>query len=790
MKKKVYLIIAILLFIWFPVREGIKLNPRDFKSHEKEGISTNGPSNTPFIVGVMYGLNHLDPHFSYNYVSGSAIAQVCEGLFRYNLSHPSHEIIPHLASEDGTWSGDGLEFTILLQQGITFHDGYKFNASVIKWNFDRLAYLMNISGTLPNTVYYGMPSTLGYLYEWPDGTPIINRTEVLSEYVVRFVLNKPYGSFKALLCFSGSYMLSPFSTPAADYINPDTDDLIGTGPFVYDGHVPDINATFHAYENYWSGEANIDQMIFKVIANNDARHIALLSGDIHFLEEVDPAYINTFKADNNLTVLDSGKTQARTNYLGMNNKQINKTWREAISYAINYSSTIENLMGGQAIRLKSPVPEGVLYANGSFNVPVFDRVLARSYMNQMGYGIGFTTDGQWINVAQGSSPFATFNYTYNVGNLFREGMFSILEDNLAYIGVRVEDAGMQWEDFKDRLYNRRVLSAGWDALQLYAMIWQPYFNDPSIYVNNFYSNTSTVNRAQVNDPYLQNLMEQGLKENDPAIRKTIYDEIQRYLVEDLRPHAWLLASDVITAHHNNLTGFQQNSFNILDFYSCIWNPYKITINSPADINFVKGALGNNITWTLSAVDLLNPTYNITVNGILNRTDSWQSGVPIIVTLDHLSPGTYTYQISAKNENEMVQDTVIVIVDAHVLTITHPEDITFTEGSTGNAITWIITTNLELDPTYDLYINDTFSYSDSWESGVSIFIDLDALTKGSYEYRIEASNGVEMIKDTVIVNVNAKAEEDGFTILLITIGIASGAGLAVIITNLVMRKRRR
>ncbi|MFX0139495.1 MAG: ABC transporter substrate-binding protein [Candidatus Hodarchaeota archaeon] len=785
MKKKVYFVIAILLFILFP-----EINSRELKSFEKEVNLNDGPYIGPFIVGVKYGLTDMDPHYVWDAECWDAITQVCEGLFRHNLSHPSLEIIPHLASADGTWSGGGLEFTLLLQQGVTFHDGYKFDASAVKWNFDRLGYLMNISGTLPNTVYYGTPTILGMMYEWPDGTYIINRTEVLGEYTVKFILNKPYGPFKALLCFPGSYMLSPISTPAADYINPNTGDLVGTGPFVYDDHVQGVSATFHAYENYWRGEANINQMIFKVIQDDDARHNALLIDDIHFIEHVNSPYIATFKADSTLTVLESGKTSNIINYLGMNNKQINITWRNAISYAINYSSIIENLKDGRATRLKSPVPEGVIYANGTFDVPVFDLITARSYMNQMGYGIGFITDAEWIAVAQGSNPFATFNYTYNNGNLFREGMFSILEDNLAYIGVRVEDAGMSWEDFKDRLYNRRYTSAGWDSLQLYTIGWQPDFNDPSNFVNPLFSNTSIFNSAQVNDPYLQNLMEQGLAETNSVTREAIYDEIQRYLVEDLRPHAWLLVSDVITAHHIKLTGFQQNGFSILDFYSCIWNPYKITINSPADINFIKGALGNNITWTLSAINLSDPTYNITVNGLLNLTDSWQSGVPIVVSLDHLSPGTYTYQISAKNDDEIVQDTVVVVVDALVLTINHPEDITFTEGSTGNTITWIITTNLEVDPTYDLYVNTLLYNSYSWHSGIPLVFILDNLTAGSYEYRIEVSNGVEMIEDTVIVKVNAKAEEDDFTLLLITVGAASGVGVAVIITILVMRKRRK
>ena len=751
----------------------------------------NGFPVVPFIVGDMYILEDLDPHWAWDGAAHDAINQICEGLYKYNLSHPSNEIIPHLASGDGLWSLDGLNLTIPLREGITFHDGYKFNASAVKWSFDRLAYLMNITGDLPDTCFYEMPTILRSMYEWPDGTPIINRTEVFNEYLIRFVLNSPYGAFKTLLCFPGSYIVSPFSTPATDYIDPNTGALMGTGPFILDGITPS-EVTLHAYENYWRGKADIDQIIIRKIIDPDVRHNALLNGDIHFIEQVNLAYINIFKADNNLTVLDSGKTSTIIQYLGMNNKQINITWRNAISYAINYSSIIENLKGGQATRLKSPVPEGIIYANDTFNVPIFDLVTARVYMNQMGYGTGFTTDAEWIAVAQGLSPFATFNYSYNNGNWFREGILSILEDNLAYIGVKVEDAGMTWEDLKDRFSNRRLFSAGWDALQLYNLGLLPDFNDPSDYVNNLFSNTSTSNNAQVNDPYLQALIDQCIKEVDQTIRKAIYNEIQRYLVDELRPQAWLLVDNLCTAHHKNLTGFQQNGLGILDFYSCEWNPYKfkIQINSPADINFIKGALGNNIAWTLSAAELLDPTYNITVNGLLNRTDSWQSGVPIIVTLDHLSPGTYTYQISAKNENETVQDTVIVIVDVHILTINHPADITFTEGSTGITITWIITTNLEINPTYDLYINDAFSDSDSWQSGVSIFIDLDALTAGSYEYRIEASNGAEMIEDTVIVKVNAKAEEDGFTVLLITIGAASGVGLAVIITILVIRKRRK
>jgi len=799
MKKRVFFVLAILFFIYFPIIKDAKLNPSKFKSFEKELHSNNGPTIIPFIVGAAYGFDELDPHWTWDRIAWDTIDQVCEGLFKYDLSHPSNEIIPSLASADGIWSGDGLEFWVPLREGITFHDGYKFNASAVKWSFDRLAYLMNISGTLPNTVYYKLPTILHSLYEWPDGTPIINLTEVFNEYAVRFVLNRPYGPFKALLCFSGSYILSPLSTPATDYINPNTDDLVGTGPFVFDGIIPNEEVNLSAYEYYWRGKANIDQIIFKYYHGYyyDELNKALLNGTIHFIEDVLRFFIEPLKAANNLTVLDSGKTSTTIQYLGMNNKRINQTWRQAISYAFNYSDLIESqyLMDNQATRLKSPIPEGVLFANSTLNYPIFDIKKAREYVKSMfpaetvGWDTTYpgTSESSWLG-----ATFSTFNYTYNLGNLVREGVYDILYECLDLIGVTILDSGLVWEDFKDRVYNYRQNSAGWDALELYWLGWWPDFNDPSSIINNLMSNISIGNSAQINDPYLESLMSQGLFETDDDIRRTIYNNIQKYIVEDLMPLGWGYVENLYTAYNNNLTGFQQNGFSILDFYSCTWDPYNYTIeiNSPADISFVKGALGNNIIWTLSAEHFSNPTYNLTVNGLLNRTDSWQSGAPIIVYLDHLSPGTYTYQITAKNGDETVQDVVIVSVDTHELTINHPEDITFTEGSIGITITWTIITNLEVNPTYNLYINDVFSDSDSWHSGIPVVVNLNNLTVGSYEYHIEASNGVELIEDTVIIKVNAKTQEDGTITLLIIIGGAIGAGIAVIITILLIRKRRK
>ncbi|MFX1411987.1 MAG: ABC transporter substrate-binding protein, partial [Promethearchaeota archaeon] len=269
--------------------------------------------------------------------------------------------------------------------------------------------------------------------------------------------------------------------------------------------------------------------------------------------------------------------EAITKYIGFNTKQINVTWRNAISYAINYSSIIDQLENDwnyTTTRLKSPLPVGVLYANWSFDYPIFNISKARELMQSMHFGLGWDTtfpgnhEAQWI-----SANFRTLNYTYNADgadNAIGGAICKTLEHNLTYIGITIENTSMTWEDYKDRLYNSSQSSAGYNALQLYYWDWKPEFNDPSNYINFLFSNTSITNAAQVNVPYLQNLIEQGIEEVDPTIREAIYDEIQRYLVEDFRPHAWLFVEKNYDVWDKDLRGFPSNAMDRAYFYPCYW----------------------------------------------------------------------------------------------------------------------------------------------------------------------------------------------------------------------------
>ena len=147
-------------------------------------IITNQPTERENILvcGIDGAFEGLDP-FMIGGLELILVDQVAEGLFDNNQSSKETPLINNLAT-GGVWSADYLNFICTLRTGVKFHDGTLFNAAAVKWNFDRIHTLMEI-----------MPWYLTwwwkYMYINSEGQPIINRTEVLDTYTVRFVLNKP-----------------------------------------------------------------------------------------------------------------------------------------------------------------------------------------------------------------------------------------------------------------------------------------------------------------------------------------------------------------------------------------------------------------------------------------------------------------------------------------------------------------------------------------------------------------------------------------------------------------------
>jgi hypothetical protein len=184
------------------------------------------------------------------------------------------------------------------------------------------------------------------------------------------------------------------------------------------------------------------------------------------------------------------------------------------------------------------------------------------------------------------------------------------------------------------------------------------------------------------------------------------------------------------------------------------NTPSMTITNPADISYTYGQTGYSISWTVTGYSG-SSSLQVLRNGTQVLAGGWTSGIPIMVSVDGLSPGIYNYTIIASDGyGKQVIDMVIVTVNSPSMTITHPADITYTYGQTGNSISWTVT-GYDGSSSYQILRNGTSIFSGSWTSGSPITRSVDGLNPGSYNYTIIASDGHgKQVSDTVIVNVDA------------------------------------
>ncbi len=760
MKIKKYFIVLIIFSLLLTISLiNIDRNIDSWPANDKIHLSSKPMQQVLFKVGVTSVPSDIDPHYMWSMSPFYFIDQVCEGLFAYNLSDPDNSIIPNLALS-GTWNLAGTEYTCILRQGVTFHDGAPFNADAVNFTWSRLNWALNVTGTNTDDV-----SQFHELYELPDGRPIVSSITKNNDYNVTFVLNDPYVPFEALLCFSGSYMLSPSSTPATAYIDIATGDLVGTGPFVYDNYTLNVEVNFHAFDNYWKGKANITAMRFQIISNSDALHAALLAGDVHFISATKSSWYSAIKSSPNITFLNTSTTKTEVWYLGMNNELLNTTWREAIAYAIDYDYIVDVLREGNAVKMESPIPEGIMYANWTFDEAVLNVSYAREIMQSMGFGVGLnvTVNGPDESVWQ-ASTFLSVNYSYNIGNSFREDVLVLLQNNLNKIGIVVEDAGMSYTDFLNRLFEKDGLHR--NMLQLYWIGWGMDYNDPSNFINMLFTNRSSAynfaqydgyqaaieagrNPLDVNDN-VQLLMEATLSELDPVVREALYDRIQELLIEEDRPWAWGYVPYVYHAYDQHLTGFQQNAMNKFYFYPCEWNSFPVlpglfSILSDADDPDTDGNF--NVTWSPSAyADNYSLYVSSSVITVINEdvTVLLNEVTDLSYEASGYSYGTYYFLVVAENGNgNTTSSNLMVNVETPI-----PEPFTLSSDAespdaNGNfTLTW---TPSNLADNYSLYVSSsliteiTGSLTLLLDEATDLSYDASGYSDGTYYFVVVAKN---------------------------------------------------
>jgi len=638
MKKHLKITVVLILFTILIPFNSFLVSNTEIANTDTDSLQTS--QGTTLIFGTSISPQHLDPHYSWDTGSNNVINQVVEHLYQFDIEDPEYPIIPWLASTMPTISPDGLNYYISLRTGITFHDGTPFNAAAVKWNFDRLCYFLNYSGNIDLPAPFNVPlpsdvyrTQLLSIYRQDDGKRVINRTEVLSTYSVKFVLNAPKASFLSILCYVGSGILSPTSViiqgKELDYLSYDDDDvLIGTGPFKYQDYFTDIQVNFEDNPDYWQGAPQLTDLTFAIFENLNAMSTALSTGDIDLVNTLDTSFIPQFEADPDIEIVMAGNT-LHGSWIAFDYQSMSQAMRMALSWCFNYTYMIDVILEGEAVRWPTYIPYGLHYANYSLNYPTHDIARARNYLlNDPYYGPicaaeGLTAgspDSAWINVANGPNPIATWNISWNTETQRRGDISNRLAFDAKYIGVHIDVYGMSWSELIARIVVYHHL------VEMYVLAWAPDYPDPENFINFFYSNTSVVNGGDFYEPDVQQLMDEGLIETDPVAREAIYQEMQRLMVEEYVPSITLWSRNNYDAWRVNVHGWIPNHHERLYFYPVYltpldltpptWNPDDDIIPSEINIFYTRspqiiGSIKIYGSFQISNIQLVNmdPPYN-------------------------------------------------------------------------------------------------------------------------------------------------------------------------------------
>ena len=518
------------------------------------------PWGVTYIRSTSSGPHTLELVDSWDSASNEVLEQVVETLFFYDLDDPALPRINLLAHT--YWWKDNKTLQIQLKEGILFHDGTLFNAAAAKWNLDRLQYLVNATGT--NT---GQVAHTKSLWMFPDGvTPIVDTITAVGDYNITITLNDPYGPFLNTLAYINAGMISPtaHAGDATSFIPLTYGKPIGTGPFTYDRFIPNVECRLKRWDQYWQAPANFQTVIYAIYSDATTAHNSFLNYILDANPMASDQNLALYEADPKLHVERLTKPSLVYQYLGFNNKKYNKTWRKAMSWAINYTYVIDVMRLGNAYRAVGAISPGFGAAyNASVTAlaPTYNIYYARSIMQSMGFGVGFSSDAEWIAVAEGSSPFLSVPSSYNVGNTFREDLFVALHTWFKLIGISILDDCLAWDEYLNYLFD------DYDHLGVFAIGWGPDYLDPYNILDLLFNPLSGSNSAQVNDTWLNTRMAEALAETDDNARNDIYKNIQWYMATQGFFHAPLYHSKVISVHAANIYGVQYNAFGALRIYN-------------------------------------------------------------------------------------------------------------------------------------------------------------------------------------------------------------------------------
>ncbi|WP_294354222.1 nickel ABC transporter substrate-binding protein [uncultured Clostridium sp.] len=378
-------------------------------------------------------LRDLNPHlyggemFAQNMIFESLVKIEDDGSFS-----------PWLA-ESWTISEDGRTYVFKLREDVSFTDGEKFNAQSAKANFDAI---------MDNADRHTWLESVRLMQEVDKNGG--KSCEITGEYELTLRLSEAYYPFLVEL---GVVRPFRFISPKC-FIDGTTKNgvssIIGTGSYYLAENHVDEYSVFKVNENYWGEKPEIEEIVAKVIPDNQTRVMALENGEIDLLfgtDMIDSETFLKFKEKEGFETLLSDPVSTRMMIINTTDEILNDVnVRKAIQHATDRQSISKNIFSGIESQADTVLSPTVPYADIGLQPYEYNLEKAKELLTQAGW---LEVEGKSYREKNGKE--LSFKLNYCSDNVTEKTIAEFYQSELDKIGIKLDISGEEEQAARDRM---------------------------------------------------------------------------------------------------------------------------------------------------------------------------------------------------------------------------------------------------------------------------------------------------------------------------------------------------
>ena len=470
----------------------------------RRGTDPGEPNTVNFLIEA--APTNLDPR-----IGVDAFSEDLDGLmFDSLVAHDQRlNVVADLAQKWET--PNPTTYVFHLKPNVKFHDGRPLTSADVKFTFDSIS-----SGAI-KTAKAGSFRIVQSI-ETPDVSTVI------------FHLREPYASFLWDLTKPGIGIV-PQGSGVELAQHP-----IGTGPFQFVSTTTDEEILVERNPNYFGGAADIPRVRFRIVPDAIVRALELRkgTGDVT-VNSLTPDIVLSFQNDPNAAIEDQAGTTLA--YIAVNFDDpilSHREVRQALAYATDRNTLIQNLLRGMALPAGSLLPANHWAYEPKAKQYDYNTQQAEALLDQAGFRRG--ADGIRFHITLKTS-------TDQSTRLLAEA----IADEWKRVGVALDLRSLEFATFYADITH--------GSFQLYTLRLVGGNNDPDIFEYVFSSKKmppNGANRGHYKNPRLDGLLDQARVEMDREKRKTILSQIQKLVAED-EPFINLWYADNVCVRRQRLT---------------------------------------------------------------------------------------------------------------------------------------------------------------------------------------------------------------------------------------------